>query len=318
MSHISVGFSLNMFRAVFEKVRDTLQIPILPKPYSYQGGSGMSTVTITLKGKARLENGTVDFIAPDRLRISELDIVFDELKLTIKLDIDEIAFGDECIIQNPINEKCIVNVPKKSIFEANPDVVIKFNLVPLVPRVELSFDLILDEKKTDGVPSHWAITGQPDLPDIEIDFADSLGDLIQEKLTQAIKDIIPGNSSFERVLVQKIRSFGEFVRNLLDVGDDIQEWAQRTLLNEIGLGNIIIGAVLDYYQDKLNATLFKIPNPYPVINVGKLKQCNGLEISLPPVYVEIDTIQAKVTDDYLFVNIEFSDIITKTLKGVGT
>lgn len=150
------------------------------------------------------------------------------------------------------------------------------------------------------VQNFWVVTGEPDLPDIDIDVADTIGDLISKKLAQAIKDTIPGDSTLEKSIVKTIENIGEFTRDFLDLPDDLQEWIQQIILDEFGLSNIIMGAILDYFKNKLTAK-FQFEDPFEIMKKTKFRLCDYIEIALNPVKVPIDNFHVEVTDTNLVI-----------------
>jgi len=293
MSHITLSTSQTLFRKVFATIRDNFEEKIEPKPYVVH--SGKSSVTITLKGKVKLENGEIDLVDPNRIRIHELDVVLTQLDMTFEIDIQEICIGRKCI------------------FQKNPDIVVKVDLVPFFNRIEASLDLILDVKYIKGdpdpqhaKPDYWVVTGQPDLPDIDIDIADTLGDFISEKLIQEIKDEIPGDSNFERLFVQAIGNIGEFIREVLDTPDDLQEEIQRILLEEFGITNIIIGFIIDHLKNAI-ATIYRFENPYEMMKKTEIEWCDKRKLEVSSVKVPLINFDVEVKNTDLVIHADIGN-----------
>ncbi|MEK4602433.1 hypothetical protein MHH42_15570 [Bacillus sp. FSL L8-0099] len=289
MSHVTLNTSQKLFREVFSSIRDKFEIIIDPvkdpNKYTYIHRIGKSSLTTSLKGKVKLENGEIDFVEPNRIRIRELDVVFEKLIATFVLDIQKICLGGECL------------------FKSKRDIVTEVDLVPLLNRIEVSFDLILSARNVKVPKNYWVISGQPDLPDIDIDFADTIGELITKKLTQSIRDTIPGDSTFEKGLIEMVTDVGEFLRTILDIPDDVQEWIQRILLDEFGISNIILGSILDYFKDQLIAT-YQLENPFQIMKINSLKWCNNTDYTLSAVKIPLSNVHVEVKNKHLCIYID--------------
>ena len=106
-----------------------------------------------------------------------------------------------------------------------------------------------------------------------IDVADTVGDLLDDAIRAAIEalglpDIIAGG----------LEAIVGLVREVLDIGDDIQEWLSDLLGVSLGLENIIGQALIEHFVT--DDPLFELEDPYPILD--KAPNPNNKE-GLPPL-----------------------------------
>ena len=124
MAHFTAAASEDTFRTLFNGVRDGFSVTTSDSgdfgPFSASYSAGV-----------RLEGGTVDLQSDGTVRISELDVVYDPLSLTLGIDIPEICVGGFCIIPNPFGG-CLVRAPRICVFSADPDISLPLDLSGLL------------------------------------------------------------------------------------------------------------------------------------------------------------------------------------------
>jgi hypothetical protein len=279
MAHMTVAVNEKTFRKaadvflknfVFEKQDST--------------DSGAFTVSYHVKG--HLEGGTIDLRADNTVEIKELDLKWDKLQVSIGLDIEKKCVGGGCLGPFCLPEVCI--------FKDDPDVAITLDFASVFaqeltvtgsmaaryfnvltpPALGALCQLLRTQLINNGVidpfdNNEWQLFIDPDSIDLDLfDFPDIVGDLIENALTTAIEAIIPGGA-VKDLLLAIIGSIADLIRDVLDIGDDLDEWLSDIFNISFGLGDFIITAIADFLGHCL--PVFRIEDPLelmPATNTG--------------------------------------------------
>jgi len=269
---VTVAVSEATFRRLFEKLRDGLA-------RSTSGARDLGPFSVAWNIGFRLKGGSIDLQADGSVRVSELDIVYDPLDLTLGVDLPEICVGGFCIIPIPF-DGCALRAPKICVFSADPDISLPLHLGGLIQseisgafhvRTRYQVDPGRTPAMTDldaedaGVPNQWQFLLHPDWLDIDlIDIADTVGNILDAAIDGAVDAVLGFLPDWALDLVKAILgSAVDLVRTILDIGDDIDEWLSNLLGVSIGLFDFVLTAVTDYLADQ--RPIFHIEDPYPVL-----------------------------------------------------
>jgi hypothetical protein len=119
------------------------------------------------------------------------------------------------------------------------------------------------------------------------DFADIAGDVLEAALDAAIDTLLGPLPGWAKDLVRAF--FGpiiDLVRAILDLPDDLDEWLSDLFGVSLGLGDLILQILLDYFAREYPINV--IEDPFPI-----LPATGGLI----PVKVPIEDFTVRVTDD---------------------
>jgi hypothetical protein len=298
MSHLTIASSEAAVTKLFEGLRDKLSV-------DESDSADFGPFTAGYEVAFHLEGGTVDMQADNSIAIRELDIKWDKLRVYVGIDIPELCIGGFCIIPSPFG--CILRAPRICIFEDDPDFGIDLNLNGLLTS-EISLAAKPDlrhivnparpagmtwlDAEDAGLANKWALFIDPDWIDIDVfDWADIVGDALENALDTAIDGLLFFLPSWARKLVKAILGpIVDLVRAILDIGDDIEEWLSDLLGVSLGLFDVILTAVADFFANKF--PLLEIENPFPVI---------PYENGLIPVKIPVESLTAMFTDVELIV-----------------
>lgn len=301
MNHLTVAASEKAFSEIFKGFRDNFSV-------STSGTEDTGPFTVDWNVGIRLENGSVDLQSDNSVRISELDIVYDPLSLNLGIDIAERCIGGFCIIPTPFG--CALRAPRICIFEDDPDISIPLNIGGLV-RSEISGAFRVDPRyfvdsgrtpsmtnldaEDAGVPNKWEFFLDPIWLDIDlIDIADSVGAILDQAIDIAVDSLLSFLPGWARDIVRAILgSLVDLVRSILDIVDDIDEWLSNLLGVSIGLFDLALTFVADYFSAE--NPIFEFEDPYPVLDYDG---------SLIPVKIPINDVDVNVDNTEMVVTVE--------------
>jgi hypothetical protein len=257
-----------------------------------------------------LENGTVDLRSDGSISLSELDIVFDALDVYLGIDIPEQCVGGWCVLPTPWG--CAVRLPRVCIFTANPDLAIGLDLswlrseisARLAPVVKYSTNPGRTAAMNDwdaldaGVPNHWQLYVDPITIDFDlIDVADVIGDFLDEAIDAALRALLWWVPGWAMDLILAITGpLVDLVRDILDVGDDVEEWLSNLLGVSLGLFNAILTAVADVFA-----------STHPLVEFADPIQILPAAGPLIPVLMPIEYLGVDVSDTELTLSVDIGD-----------
>lgn len=291
MAHLTIAANEKTFTALFEAIRDNFH-------FSRSDSADFGPFTASYAAQAHLEGGSVDLRSDNTVQIKELDIKWDQLDLTLGIDIPEICIGGFCIIPIPF-DGCLLRAPRICIFSADPDISLTLPLGGLITsEVSITGSLLTrydvnparpagmnDWDAQDQNPSlanHWQILIDPQFVDVDLfDIADIVGDLLENALDFAIDNLLGFLPGWAKDLIKAILGpIIDLIRAILDLGDDIQEWISDLLNVSFGLLDIILQFVADYFAK--DNPIHEIEDPYPM-----LPAASNPNPGFPPVIVPV-------------------------------
>lgn len=322
MAHLTVAASENAFRKSFD-------VMVRNVAWEKQDSTNFGPFVAGYHVKGHLQGGTIDLRADNTIKISELDIKWDKLQFILGLDIPEICVGGGCLDLG-LFEICL---PEVCVFSDNPDIQIAPDLAAFVAQ-EISFtgsivanyfdttapppsglcqmlrDVLVDASIIEPLPTHnqWHILIDPQTVDIDLfDFADIVGDLIENALTAAITAIIPGGWVRDLILAI-IGGIADLIRWLLDIPDDIQEWLSDLFNVSFGLLDFLLQLVLDFFGHCV--PIYRIDDPLEILpkEISTSVFLSGAPVTLVPVTIPIRNLNVHVDDVELTVQADIGAI----------
>ena len=314
MAHLTVAASESAFKRSVEVLRDSIV-------WEKQDSADFGPFTAGYHVKGHLEGGDVDLRADNTIEIKELDVRWDKLEFSLGLDIPEICVGGGCInLPWPLPDICL---PRICVFSADPDVAIAVDLAPFVAQ-EVSFTGSLDIRYYDAslppppgfdpcallrdalinadvippLPDHnqWHLFIDPQTVDIDLfDFADIVGDLIEDALVAAVTAIIPGGWVRD-LIIAIIGGIADLIRFLLDIPDEIDEWLSDLFNVSFGLFDFLVQIVLDFFGNCV--PIYRIDDPFELLPAQVTNDVflSGASVTLVPVTLPIRNLSATVND----------------------
>lgn len=300
MAHVTVAASQKAFTKTLDFLRKNFR---LQKSATVKQGRLTATYDLAF----HLENGTIELRNDGTVRIKELDIKWDKLKLRLGVDIPEIKVGGFCIIPNPFTGGCAVRAPEIKVFSANPDITLNLDLgssvhteVSVTARPELKYFTNPERHPADsdhdarehGHPHQWRIFIHPSQVDLDLfDVADTAGDLLKQAAEDAVNSALGGQPDWAKKAIKElVGSAIEIFRKALDLPDDLSEWLADLLKHTLGLTNLIIDAVGNYY---VNNHPIALEDPFPILP--------ATQEGLIPVLVPLRNLSVRINAQELVV-----------------
>ena len=273
MAHLTVAANENIVRRAMQVLTKNF---VFEKSDDQDHGAFSTGYTV----QCHLEGGTIDFRADNTVEIKELDLVWDELEFRLGLDIPEVCVGGGCLGPFCLQRVCI--------FDADPDVSIALDIASFV-RQEVSviggvlpryFDVenppalgticqfVRDQLVSSGTiepfdGDEWQLFLDVETIDLDLfDFADIVGDLIEDALDALITALIPGGVVRDLILAI-IGGVTDVIRAVLDFGDDLDEWLSDLFNVSFGLGDFIITAIADFLSHCI--PIFRLDDPFEIM-----------------------------------------------------
>lgn len=274
-AHLTGAVSEAAFREVFEVIRNSgiFRIQVEPQSLPLLGVTGSAEADIEF----HLTGGTVEFQSDGTIRISELDIKWDKLDVTIGINLPRLCFQACYPLLWPPWYDC---VELGCLFERNPDISFTLHL-PTGFTTEVSLNAGLKTYYGLGAPNEWLVYITPSKVDVDvIDIADTVGDILESALNSAAAAL--GLPSWAGGIISSIT---DLVRSLLDLPDDLGEWLQGLIFDTLGIRTTIADYLSVWLADSM--PIFRLEDP------AVLFEAEG---SLVPVGIPIEYIEAKVSD----------------------
>ncbi|WP_452220981.1 hypothetical protein [Lacinutrix salivirga] len=300
MPNIDIAFSEDAVKELFNTARDSVNIT--------KSGSSNGAFRASYNVGVRLEGGDIDLKdSPDEIKISELDVVYDPLNVTLEVDIPEVCVGGFCIIPKPWPwSGCLVRAPRICLFSANPDISIPLNLDGLIQsEISGGFKPVIkffDNPAGTGLNQYqayaanaldkWQLFLEARWLDLDIiDFADTIGNILDAIIDNFINNIFGGLPGWARdILSWLLNGISDIIRGILDIGDDIDEWLSDLLGVSFGLFDFILEKVANHFLS--DTTLYEVDTPYPIVPGST------------PVLLPIHNVAIDIKDDEIVLSVD--------------
>ena len=273
MPNITLAVAEDGIQELIKKVTDSFHIST--------SGSTSGNFRVDYNAGIKLHGGKVNLRDnPDELVIRELDIVYDPLSVTIKIDIPKITIGGFCLIP-PFNTPWgCVKAPELSLFSPNPDITIPINLSSLIEsEISVAADLDVNyfnnpqnngldifEAHAQNKADAWNIDLMPKWFDLDIiDVADTVGNILDAAIDSFIDNLLSWLPDWALDVISGIfGGIADMIRGILDIADDVGEWISDLLFTQLGLADFIINKLTDHFGN-FN-TIYSVENPFPILD----------------------------------------------------
>ncbi len=216
--------------------------------------------------KAHLEGGSIQLRNNGAIEISSLEIKWDNLSVSLCVNIPEKCIGGGCIIPNPF-DGCILSVPKICVFSGSPDFCLPIDLSGLITsEITFTAGVRVFYGIGSGVTNRWQIVIVPEMPiDLQIiDIADTVGDIFKNLFDAAIDELLGGLPDWAKALLKGVfGSIDDMIRFVLDIPDDIGGWL-LDILTSLGVFDVLLAGVYAFLANNLPA--LEIDDPFPALD----------------------------------------------------
>lgn len=307
MAHLTAASSEAAVTKLFEGLRDNFSV-------DKSDSADFGPFTAGYEVAFHLEGGDVDLQPDNSISIEELDIKWDKLRVYAGIDIPEFCIGGFCIIPGLFGG-CWLRAPEICVFDDDPDIGIDLNLnglltseISLAAKPDLRY--FVDPARPAGMnwldaedanlANKWQLFIDPDWVDIDLfDWADIVGDLLENALDNAIDDLLFFLPGWAKDLIRAILGpVIDLVRTILDIGDDIDEWLSDLLGVSLGLFDFILTFVADYFANQF--PLLEIEDPFPIM---------PYQGGLIPIKLPIEALDVEINDDEMVITADVGDTL---------
>ena len=124
------------------------------------------------------------------------------------------------------------------------------------------------------------------------DFADIVGNLLENALDAAIDTLLGPLPDWAKDLIRAILGpIIDLVRDILDTGDDVQEWLQQLLGTSLGLINVIVTFIADLLT---TSPIVEFADPIPLLEAEPGKMAVLLPVEFLGIEVDDTELQLQV------------------------
>jgi hypothetical protein len=267
---------------------------------------------------------------PDAIRINELDIVIDRLDLTFRVNLPTITVGGNCLARHPVSGACLAQLPVFPLFQAATDFTIPVSLTGFRAEVsgELDLNLVhfsaadadalsvaarafrenlvsnLAQQLAPDTPPEildffrmalvdgWELRAEPHWIDVDpFDVPDAAAASFNAQLTNAINGFGASLPATTRAaLAAVVGNIGDFIRAVLDLPDDLQEFLLN-LITSIGL----VDQILELLSNQFGFLyILKVPDE-PEFDISP---------DIPPVAVRVTNAALNIEPEELSIDID--------------
>jgi hypothetical protein len=277
--HLTAAVSEGAFIQVFEAIRDHTTFDITIEPRSILG-----PVSAGAHLRFHLENGNINFGDDNTVQIDELDIDWEDLRVTLAINIPEICIPPFQIC-TPIG--C---TPQFCVFEGENDVSLTL-VIPAIFTSEVSIKLRPQVYYgISAAGNRWIIKLEPVGPvDIDIiDVSASIGEILDNAIGDALDELGLLGDILDKAV--------EAIKDILDIGDDIQEWIKDLVFDTLGIELGIDNLLFDFFTD--NFKILDLEDPVEVL------PADG---ALIPVRIPFEFIGARVNNAELIIEVDVEE-----------
>jgi hypothetical protein len=294
----------------------TLEVVVANFGFDVSDQADFGAFRVGYDGRLVLKGGSLELRDDGTIRLRELDARWDKLDFSLAVKLPEISFGGG-LVEVPLGS---ILVPGTGVFSGGKTVTFTVHLAPFVKH-ELSLvgsPLIQHFKPgvtpigkhcqdlhtaldIDDTKQQWRVFCDPQTIDFDLfDFADTVGDLFEEAFTGALDAALPRGLLHDLILAG-IGSIADLLRTLLDIPDDISEWLSDLFNVSLGVFNLILQFVADFFGKCIS--FFQLDDPYPMFPKTVEK---GVE--LPDVTIPLEHLTATVSDVELVVSADIGAV----------
>jgi hypothetical protein len=294
----------------------TLEVVVANFGFDVSDQADFGAFRVGYDGRLFLKGGSLALRDDGTIRLRELDARWDKLDFSLTVKLPEISFGGG-VVEVPLGS---ILLPGTGVFSGGKTVTFTVHLAPFVKH-ELSLiasPLIqhFDPATTaigkhcqdlhtalniDDTKPQWRIFCDPQTIDFDLfDFADTVGDLFEQAFTDALDAVLPRGPLHDLILAG-IGSIADLLRTLLDIPDDISEWLSDLFNVSLGVFNLILQFVADFFGKCIS--FFQLDDPYPMFPKTVEK---GVE--LPDVTIPLEHLTATVSDVELVVTADIGAV----------
>ena len=298
MPQVTLAVNERAFNKLVDRARNLFNV-------SNSDNGSFGPFTVRYDVGVKLGSGSVDLQSDGTVRIDELDVIYDPLKVFFGIDIPSFTIGGFCILPKPWGG-CFIRAPKITLFGDNPDVEVPIDLSGMIQsEISGAFKVIpkyfnnpakgtlTDHDAHDaGKANQWQLYLDPIWVDIDlIDVAGTVGNIIEgitDKIIDKLLFFAPGWA--KGIVKAFLKPFIDLIEAALDIPDDIDEFISNLFGVSLGLFDFVVQQVADYFAK--THPVFSFEDPF------KMLDGSG---PLIPILVPVRNLNIQVDDNEMVV-----------------
>jgi len=313
VAHITAQITEDLFARLLTRALSTQPAVTFSEP------AAGSLVWFGATGKFHIAGcDGVEFEDGDTFLLSELDLAWEQLKLELGLDIPSFEVGGFCVLPIPelLGGGC-VRMKRYTVFPGSPDIgPVPIDLSPLVSLIvtEVSGRCRIKVRKGTNkqevyVEAEWLDVDLIDLQGTVAQWNGIVQAAVAVAAAQLVQAIPVGGWLLDFVLGKLgLPTPTSVVLDLLDIGDDVQEWLADVLNVSIGLPDLIETWLLN----NVVGAVVKIDNPFPITvdetltaaDFGGFAAPPPATVPIPEIGIPVEHVEATFANDLLTVAID--------------
>jgi hypothetical protein len=269
MSHITIAASAKAANQLFIVVRDHFTFS---KSDTGSFGPFSASYSIAL----HLAGGMFQMNDDNTLEVSDMDIVFDTLKVSLCFNLPGFCVPSFCLVPDPWNG-CLVGFPGfciggpicapldlsglvSEISDIKANLVAKYYVDPA--RLAGWSDL---DAEFNGHPNKWQIYINPVSVLVDpIDIPATVENLLENVVTNLINNLLSGLPGFVKdIILAFLGPILDLVKGILGIVGSVSDFLSNLLGNLFGLVGLIETAVADYLANQF--PIYQFEDPYPIL-----------------------------------------------------
>jgi hypothetical protein len=286
-------FNAAVSAAAFEKIFTAI---VKGFRFSKSGTDSYGPFSVNYDVVAHFEGGSLEMRDDGTIVIKELDVKWDEFKLSIGINIPKLCVGGGEVCLMPPYPSCNVPVvgcrdcvalPSYCFFSDSPDITVPIDLsesitseVTFNARVEAFYGVY------SGTPNRWQIVAIPTLPsDLHVTgIADTVGDLFKNRVKGSIDNLLSSSKAPDwaiNLIYEILGGIDNIIRNILNIPEDIGKWF-IDMIHKIGITKSLFNDLHDYLTFKI-PTALEIEDPFQVLRPDDLM----IPVKIPIEFIEV-------------------------------
>ncbi len=274
-----------------QALEKTVQATIKDFDFAYSSGTkNLGPFTASVDVEAGLQSGLASLRDDNTIALTDVEILFKKLDLTIGVDFGELCTPTACISIPLDGTHCLPQLCVHPAFSI-PLHLDGFITSEVSVTAGVEFRYAVDpgrdpaltpwEAEENGKPNKWQLFVKPTRVHIELfDFAASVRNLLQEAIDAAVNDYLAPLPGWAKDLIRLVLGdLADAIRGVLDLPDAVEEWLAQKIGGDLSVEVQIETAIAEYFASRAPVLAWSDPLPLPFLK--STDHSRGLTVKIP-------------------------------------